>query len=187
MFTMKRKLPAGIWIGAVLCVFPAFIWSQNSTVSKSSFNMRLASFGPSQVVVKSIVGSVFIGPSQNGDIRVESGYYHLISVQRESALAIGEADGLPSEYALRQNYPNPFNPTTTIKFDLPMSTLVYLVVYDLLGREVVRLVNEQMEPGYHQIVWKGETVDGREAPSGIYIARLVTPGFTKSIKMALLK
>ena len=186
MFTMKRKLPAGIWIGAVLCVFPAFIWSQNSSVSKSSFSMRLASSGPSQVVVKSTAGLVFIGPSQNGDTRVESGFY-LISVQRESALAIGEADGLPSEYALRQNYPNPFNPTTTIKFDLPMATEVYLVVYDLLGHEVVSLVNEQMEAGYHQIVWKGETAVGREAPSGIYIARLATPGFTKSIKMALLK
>jgi len=102
MFTMKRKLPAGIWIGAVLCVFPAFIWSQNSSVSKSSFSIRLASSGPSRVVVKSIAGLVFIGPSQNGDTRVESGYYP-ISVQREPTLAIGEADGLPSEYALRQN------------------------------------------------------------------------------------
>jgi len=183
---MKRKLPAGIWIGAVLCVFPAFIWSQNSTVSKSSFNVRLASSGPSQVVVKSIAGSVFIGPSQNGDTQVESGFYP-ISVQRGSALAVGEADGLPSEYALRQNYPNPFNPSTTIKFDLPMATEVYLVVYDLLGREVVSLVNEQMEPGYHQIVWKGETADGRAVPSGIYIARLVSQEYAKSIKMALLK
>jgi len=148
--------------------------------------MRLASSGPFQVVVKSIAGSVFIGPSQNGDTRVESGYY-LISVQQGFALAVGETGGLPLVYALRQNYPNPFNPATTIQFDLPMSTLVYLVVYDLLGRDVVRLVSEQMEPGYHQIVWKGETVDGREVPSGIYIARLVTPGFTKSIKMALLK
>jgi len=186
MSTTKRRVRSCILIGLVLVFFPAPIWSQNSTVSKSSFNTRLASSGPSQVVVKSIAGSVFIGPSQNGDTRVESGFY-VISVQRESALAIGEADGLPSEYALRQNYPNPFNPSTTIKFDLPMATEVYLVVYDLLGREVVSLVNEQMEPGYHQIVWKGETAAGRAVPSGIYIARLATPGFTKSIKMALLK
>ena len=159
--------------------------------------MRLASSGPSQVVVKSsITGSVFIGPSQNGDTRVESGFY-VITVRRASTLAVGETDGLPSEYALRQNYPNPFNPSTTIKFDLPMATEVYLVVYDLLGREVVSLVNEQMEPGYHQIVWKGETADGRAVPSGIYIARLivmpaaqarlVSPEYAKSIKMALLK
>lgn len=186
MSTTKRRVRSCILIGLALVFFPAPIWSQNSTVSKSSFNMRLASSGLSQVVVKSTSGLVFIGPSQNSDTQVESGFF-LISAQRESTLAVGEADGLPSEYALRQNYPNPFNPTTTIKFDLPMATEVYLVVYDLLGREVVSLVNEQMKPGYHQIVWKGETADGWEAPSGIYIARLVTPGFTKSIKMALLK
>jgi len=68
-----------------------------------------------------------------------------------------------------------------------MATEVYLVVYDLLGREVVSLVNEQMQPGYHQIVWEGETADGRAVPSGIYIARLASPEYTKSIKMAMLK
>jgi len=148
--------------------------------------MRLASSGPSHVVVKSIAGSVFIGPSQNGDTQVKSGFY-LISLQRESALAVGEADGLPSEYALRQNYPNPFNPTTTIKFDLPVASEIYLVVYDMLGREVVQLVKGHMEPGYHQVTWNSKTADGRAVPSGIYIARLASPEYTKSIKMALLK
>ncbi len=95
--------------------------------------------------------------------------------------------GIPAKYALHQNYPNPFNPNTTIRFALPEAAEVYLVVYDLLGREVARLVDGYMEPGYHQTQWDGRTAAGTEIPSGIYIARLVTPEYTKTIKMVLLK
>ncbi|UCD38507.1 MAG: T9SS type A sorting domain-containing protein, partial [Fidelibacterota bacterium] len=91
-------------------------------------------------------------------------------------------DPLPSVYFLRQNYPNPFNPVSTIRYDLPQASEVSLVVYDILGREVVRLVDGYMEPSYHQVQW-----DGQGCPSGIYIARLATPEYTKSIKMVLLK
>ena len=62
-----------------------------------------------------------------------------------------------------------------------------IIVYDLLGREVVRLVEGRLEPGYHQVLWDGKTSSGRDVPTGLYIARLVTPGYTRSIKMVLLK
>ena len=55
-------------------------------------------------------------------------------------------------------------------------------MYDILGREVARLVDGNMEPGYHEVQW-----NGRGFASGIYIARLVTPGYSKAIKMVLLK
>ncbi|MFC1483906.1 T9SS type A sorting domain-containing protein [Candidatus Neomarinimicrobiota bacterium] len=183
---MKEKLPPGIWIGIILCVFPAFIWSQESAISRSSFNIRLASSGPSEVVIKTTAGAVFMGLSHNGATQVKSGFY-AITVRQSSALAVDETGGLPTEYALRQNYPNPFNSSTTIQFDLPTTTEVNLVVYDLLGREVVWLVNEQMEPGYHQIIWKGVAAGRGGVSSGIYIAVLATPDFAKSIKMVLLK
>ncbi|MBA7612434.1 hypothetical protein ES703_19670 [subsurface metagenome] len=94
---------------------------------------------------------------------------------------------LPETFALHQNYPNPFNPATTIQFDLPMTTTILIVVYDLLGREVVRLVEDYMEPGYHQIQWDSKDQSGHNVPSGIYIARLVTAEYTYSIKMVLMK
>ena len=147
--------------------------------------MRLASSGY-HTYTKSAASHVFIGKAAGRDTRIEGGFY-VITLRQGSALAVGEIDGLPLVYALRQNYPNPFNPSTTIKFDLPVATEVSLVIYDLLGQEVVWLASEQMEPGYHQIVWKGETADGRSVPSGIYIARLLTPEYRKSIKMVLLK
>ena len=96
-------------------------------------------------------------------------------------------DLLPGKFALHQNYPNPFNPTTTIRFELPSAAQVYLLVYDILGREVIRLRQEQLDAGYHEVIWKGRDLAGRDIASGIYIARLATPEFTKSIKMVLLK
>ena len=112
-------------------------------------------------------------------------------------LGVDELAAIPGEFALHQNYPNPFNPSTALRFDLPEATIVTIMVYDMLGQEVARLVNRQMGVGYHQAVWNGRTSDGREAPAGIYIARLhsryagqarlATPGYSKSIKMLLLK
>lgn len=94
---------------------------------------------------------------------------------------------LPYDFALHQNYPNPFNPTSTIQYDLPEVANVGLVVYDILGREVITLINQQMQPGYHRAVWDARDHAGRTMPTGIYIARLVTPEYSKSIKMLLLK
>jgi hypothetical protein len=88
----------------------------------------------------------------------------------------------PSHFMLSQNYPNPFNPVTTIGYDLPLASEVRLTIYDLLGREVTGLVDGYMEPGHHEVQWNGQ-----QLPSGIYIARLVTPEYSKSIKMVLLK
>ncbi len=104
-----------------------------------------------------------------------------------TALAVEKSSGVPTSFALHQAYPNPFNPTTTIRFDLPHSVDISIVVYDLLGREVVPLVDGDMTAGYHQVIWDGRTASGREVPTGIYIARLITPQYTKSIKMVLLK
>ena len=102
-------------------------------------------------------------------------------------LAIDEVGQLPLQFVLHQNFPNPFNPTSTIRFDLPEATNLELVIYDLRGRTIARLSKGFIPAGYHQVVWNGRDQVGRAVPSGIYIARLVTPGYTKSIKMVLLK
>ena len=98
-----------------------------------------------------------------------------------------ESKVLPQTLALHQNYPNPFNPVSTIRYDLPSGSDVSLVVYDILGRQVRTLVTGMQESGYRSVSWDGQTATGAEVPSGIYIARLVTPEYTKSIKMLLLK
>ena len=94
---------------------------------------------------------------------------------------------VPNEFKLLQNYPNPFNPNTTLRLDLPIGAEVRLVVYDLLGRELARLADGRLEAGYHSLIWNGTDARGRQVPTGLYIARLVTPAYTKAIKMVLMR
>jgi len=89
---------------------------------------------------------------------------------------------VPKEYSLSQNYPNPFNPSTTIKFELPKSSVVRLSVYDLLGREVSVLVNERRNAGYHEVKF-----DGSNLASGVYFYRLQAGEFVSSKRMLILK
>jgi hypothetical protein len=95
--------------------------------------------------------------------------------------------GLPTEFALQQNYPNPFNPITTIKYVVPRPEKVSLQVYNILGQEVITLVNEWQDLGEHEVVWNSRDGFGRELPSGIYFARLRVPGIARTVKMVLLK
>ncbi|MFC1619665.1 T9SS type A sorting domain-containing protein [Candidatus Neomarinimicrobiota bacterium] len=95
---------------------------------------------------------------------------------------IGRSMEAPGAFELDQNYPNPFNPVSTIRYELPRGSEVSLVVYNILGREVAKLIDTCMEPGYHELHWNGQ-----EFASGIYFAQLVTPEYSKSIKMVLLK
>ncbi|MFB0516810.1 MAG: tandem-95 repeat protein, partial [Candidatus Neomarinimicrobiota bacterium] len=104
-----------------------------------------------------------------------------------SGLDIDAPGNVPSEFALEQNYPNPFNSQTVLRFALPRADKVYVVVVDLLGREIAHLVEQPYPAGYHQVIWDGRTFQGKEAPSGVYIARMTAPGFVHQIKMVLLR
>lgn len=90
----------------------------------------------------------------------------------------------PKILNLKQNYPNPFNPTTTIKFDLPEGNggFASLSIYDILGREVAKLVNQQLKPGSYEFEF-----DGANLPSGTYFYRLEYAGLTQIKRMILIK
>jgi photosystem II stability/assembly factor-like uncharacterized protein len=97
--------------------------------------------------------------------------------------AINKNGGPVSDkFSLSQNYPNPFNPVTNIKFEMPKSAMVKLVVYDLLGREITTLVNEELSPGIYEVSWVGSNY-----PSGVYFYLLTTGGFSESKKMVMIK
>ncbi|MCZ6704211.1 MAG: FG-GAP-like repeat-containing protein [Ignavibacteria bacterium] len=89
---------------------------------------------------------------------------------------------LPTEFNLEQNYPNPFNPSTKIIFSIPQETNVILKVYNLLGKEVATLVNENKKPGFYELNFGGENL-----PSGVYVYRIEAGSFSSSKKMILLK
>jgi hypothetical protein len=94
----------------------------------------------------------------------------------------------PDDYILEQNYPNPFNPSTTIRFSIPIAGKISLVVYDILGREVKKLIaGEKYERGAHSVTWNGADHNGQPVASGAYIYTLSFGNFSKSGRMTLLK
>lgn len=99
-----------------------------------------------------------------------------------SVTSIGELPSAPSSYALYQNYPNPFNPSTTVRYQIPLGTHVTLKVFDLLGREVARLVDGTREAGIHTV-----QLNADDLPSGMYLYRLTAGAFTETRRMVILK
>ncbi|MEO6695188.1 MAG: T9SS type A sorting domain-containing protein [Ignavibacteria bacterium] len=105
----------------------------------------------------------------NGNFR----YYNL-----QNNLVIG----IPEKFELSQNYPNPFNPETILRFSIPKLSKVKLSVYDITGREIVKLVDKELVPGNYEYLWNAS-----EFSSGIYLYKLETTGFTDTKRMTLLK
>lgn len=86
---------------------------------------------------------------------------------------LAEAQAIPTTYELSQNFPNPFNPATTIRYGLPQAGRVTLKIYNLLGAEVARLINDEPRAaGYHAAIWDGRNHGGKVVASGVYIYRL---------------
>lgn len=89
---------------------------------------------------------------------------------------------IPSKYSLSQNYPNPFNPATNIRFEIPKSRNIKLVVFDALGREVETLVNGKQAAGTYEV-----TFNALQYTSGVYFYRLTSEGYSETKKMILIK
>ncbi|MCE5250251.1 T9SS type A sorting domain-containing protein [bacterium] len=94
---------------------------------------------------------------------------------------------IPAVFELKGNYPNPFNLSTTIGFSLPENGPASLVIYNIMGQKVRELISEQMEAGYHTVVWDSRDDSGKTAASGTYIARLSAGKHTATGRMMLVK
>ena len=86
------------------------------------------------------------------------------------------------KYELMQNYPNPFNPVTTIKYSIPERAYVNLTIFDMLGKEITKLVNEEKNQGVYSVNW-----DASSLPTGLYFYRIQTEKFSSTKKMILIK
>jgi hypothetical protein len=94
----------------------------------------------------------------------------------------GTNQSIPKEFCLEQNFPNPFNPTTNIRFTIKKTGWTELVVFDVLGREVTVLCNEERQPGDYQVTWNASVMS-----NGVYFYQLKAGSFTETKKMLLLK
>jgi hypothetical protein len=117
--------------------------------------------------------------SADGEFSIEE-----VSVVSGSAFVTTEIAG---SYALLSNYPNPFNPTTRIDFSVPTAGNVTVAVFDMLGREVTTLVNDNVEADSYSVTWSGLNGQGVQVPSGIYFVQMTYPEGSLTQKITLLK
>lgn len=119
------------------------------------------------------------GEHESGSIYLDNLRFIYLS---ESVVSIEKENQVPDNYALLQNYPNPFNPSTNINFKLDESGFTSLKVYDMLGREVSTLVNENLATGSHVV-----SFDASNLASGIYMYTLTTKNLSLTKRMTLIK
>ena len=137
--------------------------------------------------------SGYYAQSGNPNFARDSGYYInadriTLNEVKNPTLSVKQDNSIPTSFALSQNYPNPFNPTTDIRFALPTRNVVSLVVYDILGREVTRLIDQDaMAPGNYSIRWNAQTRAGMQVSTGVYFYRITAGDFVLTKKMLLLK
>lgn len=191
--------------GQVVSVTPNFTWEQVSFAEQYQIQLTATNFStPENILLDSTLTDLQLNyPAEldhnesyrwrvraindNGD---PGNWSDNTLFYTEMATSVEGISGLPKEFMLRQNYPNPFNPETSIQFELPHTSTVDLKVYDMVGREVARLVSEQRNAGYHTIRF-----DASSLASGIYIYQLravpsgISGGtpFTQTRKMTLIK
>ena len=135
-----------------------------------------------ELIAELLAGNIYINvhtaANGGGEIRGQV----ILASTITSVELVDETAGIPEEFNLYQNYPNPFNPTTTIRFELKQSGQTVLKIYDLLGKEVFRLVDEELPAGSYKV-----TFNANALPSGVYFYRLESSGFNKVRKMILLR
>jgi hypothetical protein len=119
------------------------------------------------------------------DVKSNKLYYRLKQIDNDGTYKysnIVEVGIAPSSFTLSQNYPNPFNPSTKIKYSIPQSSKVVVKVFDMLGKEVTTLVNEEKQAGTYELTWNAQ-----DMPSGVYTYSIKAGSYTAVKKMVLIK
>ena len=143
--------------------------------------LSLVQFDGNSTLDQLILGSI---TSHTKEEHIVEFQYKITSIDHilSSGSMTLEYKPIPNEYALYQAYPNPFNPTTTLSFALTIESEVSITVYNLQGREVISLVNGNMEAGYHSVVWNADA-----QASGVYFVKMVAGEFVNTQKLMLVK
>lgn len=136
-------------------------WAVNFTYSENLYNLQM------------INGNVGVAVGDNGTVLRNENLFTSVNIV---------SGNVPEKFYLSQNYPNPFNPETGIEFSITKSSNVKIKVFDILGKEIKELINEELPVGTYRTIF-----NAGDLPSGIYIYRIITPDFTDSRKMMLIK
>jgi len=128
---------------------------------------------------------LFIGELED----IQDFYIHntLVMLPTGDDVSLADVTVMPEKFTIHQNYPNPFNPVTTLRYDLPEQTHVNITVYDMLGRKVRTIFNQQQAPGYKSLIWDATNDYGKPVSAGIYLYQIQAGEYMQTKKMVLLK
>ncbi len=186
--TVSNRSGIGAWVLAKAAVNGNAIWQLaeiSAQTGRGGHANLEAHFGLGEATT--VDSLVVKWPSGVIDVRLSVAANQTLTITETEVTSVDESpSAAPARFALAQNYPNPFNPATTIRYGLPKAERVTLKIYNLLGHEVMTLVDrEPKAAGEHLAVWDGRGQDGRPVTSGIYVYRLQAGNLTLTRKMAL--
>lgn len=149
-------------------------WSSTTEYYSNDFGMTFYYNYGSGSITSGYTRFQMVGCQINGQVFGDTNVYptDINSVSTE----------IPNKFSLSQNYPNPFNPTTKIKFTIPKESFAKIIVFDILGREVSTIINEELKPGTYEVDF-----DSGNLSSGIYYYKLLTGDYIETKKMVLIK
>lgn len=154
--------------------------------SSDSKNWKSIGFVPGKGTSAEISNYSFLDKNEmSGKI-----YYRLKQVDFDGTFeysSVVEISGNPHSFSLNQNYPNPFNPSTVISYSIPSESNVSLKVYDVLGKEVITLVNAKQAAGRYTVEFNSNSVSGAAIATGVYVYKLQAGDFSTEKKMMILK
>jgi hypothetical protein len=133
------------------------------------------------------IGSLIWDDTQNDYYNSSEAYAKVKEAYRIITGIQTRNNATPQKFELSQNYPNPFNPTTQIEYHIPVTVLVTLIIYDLRGKEVKTLQNEEKKPGNYTITWDGRDMNGKGVSSGIYFYQLKAGSLSQVRKLIFVK
>ena len=128
--------------------------------------------------------------TQNGMVFASNLEGHLTVLQfteTNTSVDMDEHMLIPNQIILHQNYPNPFNPVTKLRYTIPKNSLVSIIIYDMLGREVKTLINQTQDAGYRSVIWDATNDYGKPVSAGMYLYQIQAGKYLHTKKMVLLK
>lgn len=110
----------------------------------------------------------------------------LITSPSDISIISGDME-TPNKFTLHQNYPNPFNTVTSLRYNLPEQSDVRIIIYDILGKQVITLINQSQDAGFKSVIWDATNDRGKPVSAGVYLYQIQTGEFIQTKKMVLLK
>lgn len=123
--------------------------------------------------------------ADSGDFTISS--VDQLFLSRTSNLSLNDENSFPNTFTLHKNFPNPFNPMTTLSYELPKDSDVRLSIYDILGNEIITLINSHQHTGFKSILWDATDSNGNSVSAGVYLYRIHAGEFVQTRKLVLIK